>query len=122
MIFLDSLRSRANDWRMEAAGWRRRGYESQARVSESYAQDLEELLRELELEELTLKQAAKESGLSYDTLQRKVSSGEIPNAGRKHAPLVRRCDLPHLQLEASPVRLMTGEPDIAEEVLRGRLR
>jgi hypothetical protein len=43
---------------------------------------------------LTLRQAARESGYSADHLGRLVKTGAIPNAGRPHAPRIRRRDLP----------------------------
>ena len=98
----------------------RRGLEREAWMVRSFATDLEQRLREWELEELTLEQAATELGLKYDTVQRRVACGELPNAGRKGAPRVLRCDLygggssaPHLVTES-------GEPDIASEVLASR--
>lgn len=45
-------------------------------------------------EELTLQESVEESGYSYSTLQRKVASGEIPNAGTKGAPRIKRKHLP----------------------------
>lgn len=45
-------------------------------------------------EALTLEQAAAESGLSAETLRKKVARGDLPNAGRRHAPRVKRGDLP----------------------------
>ncbi len=117
---LDPFRSLAAGWREEAALLERRGLEREARMVESFASDLEQRLREWELQELTLEQAATELGLKYDTVQRRVACGELPNAGRKGAPLVRRCDL--FGGASSTPRLVTesGEPDIASEVLAGR--
>ena len=43
---------------------------------------------------LTLREAARESGFSADHLGRLVREGRIPNAGRLHAPRIRRADLP----------------------------
>ena len=80
-------------WRDEAALFRRRGLNEAADVAESYAADLEATVREYRLTALTLTEAATESGLKYDTIQGKVSSGEIPNVGRRGSPRVRRCDL-----------------------------
>ena len=54
---------------------------------------VEAALREYRLATLTLTEAASETGLKYDTIQGKVASGEIPNAGRPGSPRVRRCDL-----------------------------
>ncbi len=80
-------------WREEAALFRRRGLHRAADVAESYAADLEAAVREHRLATLTLTEAATETGLKYDTIQGKVASGEIPNAGRPGSPRVRRCDL-----------------------------
>lgn len=90
---LADLRSLADRWRAEAALLRRRGAHGSADTLESAAEDLEDRLREWRLELLTLEQAAREAGLAYDTLQRKVAGGEIANAGEKGSPRVRRCDL-----------------------------
>jgi hypothetical protein len=43
---------------------------------------------------LTLAEAASESGYSVDRLGREIARSKIPNAGRLHAPRVRRSDLP----------------------------
>ena len=80
-------------WRDEAALLRRRGLNQAADLLESCAADLEGDVREYKLTALTLTEAAAESGLRYDTIQGKVASGEIPNAGRHGSPRVRRCDL-----------------------------
>ena len=81
-----------DSWRKEAELFRRRGLNEAADVAESYAAELETVLREYRLAELTLTEAAAEAGLKYDTIQGKVASGEIPNAGRPGSPRVRRCD------------------------------
>ena len=83
----------AESWREEAALFRRRGLTQAADLAESYAAELEAVLREYRLAALTLKEAATETGLKYDTIQGKVASGEIPNVGRRGSPRVRRCDL-----------------------------
>ncbi len=80
-------------WREEAALFRRRGLNQAADLTESHAADLEAAVREYRLATLTLTEAATETGLRYDTIQGKVASGEIPNAGRPGSPRVRRCDL-----------------------------
>ena len=83
----------AQSWREEAALFRRRGLNQAADVAESYAAELDAFVREYRLATLTLTEAATETGLKYDTIQGKVASGEIPNAGRPGSPRVRRCDL-----------------------------
>ena len=50
--------------------------------------------RDFQGEELSLKEAAEESGYSEAHMQRLIAEGSIPNAGRKHKPKVRRGDLP----------------------------
>ncbi len=85
---------------------------------ESCAQDLDERFRQWQLEELTLGRAAEESGYSYSTLQQKVNRGEIPNAGRKGRPLIRRCDLPVVQTRRR--QNVMEEPDLAARVLQER--
>lgn len=116
---LTGLRALADRWRKDADLLRRRGAPRQADALESAAEELSERLREWSLELLTLEQAAAEAGLSYDTVQRKVG-GELPNAGEKGRPRVRRCDL-HPWLEApEPRRHEDPVDDLAERVLRSR--
>ncbi|MDB4890458.1 MAG: hypothetical protein JWL61_2313 [Gemmatimonadetes bacterium] len=38
--------------------------------------------------------AVRESGYSADRLRHKIAAQEIPNAGRKGSPKIRRADLP----------------------------
>jgi hypothetical protein len=119
---LDPFRALAAGWRKEAAMLERLGLAREARMVQTFASDLEQRLREWELQELTLEQAAGETGLKYDTVQRKIASGELPNAGRKGAPLVRRCDLYGGGSSAPQLVTESGEPDIAAEVLLARGR
>jgi hypothetical protein len=81
-------------WRERAAEMRRYGAEPQAVTLDAVAAELEAALRAEADEELTLAEAAAESGYSSERLRRKVADGEIPNAGRKGAPRIRRGDLP----------------------------
>ena len=67
----------------------------------------EDVLREADQwlnEPLTLREAAETSGYSYASLQSLVRSGELPNAGEKGRPRVRRRDLPRR------LRVMTAAP------------
>lgn len=118
-MMLDPIRDLAIGWRSESEVLRRRGAPGSAEVLNGCADELDERLDEWWLEELTIEEAAKETGLAYDTVQRKVASGEWPNVRRKGAPRVRRRDVLPGSPEPGP-RLVTGEPDIAEEVLRAR--
>lgn len=117
---LTDLRALAETWQGEADLLRRRGAPRQADALESAAEELEDRLREWSLELLSLEEAAREAGLAYDTVQRKVADGELPNAGEKGAPRVRRADL-HPWLDA-PTPQLHGDPvdELAERTLRAR--
>jgi hypothetical protein len=58
------------------------------------AGELEQALREAADAELTLGEAARESGYSDRRLRELIADGSIPQAGRKGAPRIRRGDLP----------------------------
>lgn len=74
---------------------------------------------ERKLDELTLTEAAEYSGLSYSTIQRKIASGKLRNVGEKNRPRIYRGDLPK---RSEPVPTTeTGEPDLAEMILRSRM-
>lgn len=104
-------------WRAEADAYKRDGVPGHAALLRRVAEELEAAWREHELEALTLEQAAEESGYSYSALQKKIASGELPNAGSKHRPRVRRRDLPKKGARGG-LQLVTGEPDLAGERLR----
>jgi len=118
-VDLSPLHSLADQWTTEADVLRRRGAPRQAEALESAAAELEDQLREWWLETLTLQKAAEESGLSYGAVQKRVSRGELPNAGKEGAPRVRRCDL----FDDPPgpeLRTAEGEPDVAGEIMANR--
>lgn len=58
-------------------------------------------------EALTLGEASRESGVPAETLRKQIASGRVPNAGRKHAPRVRRADLPRRTPKVSSVDVDT---------------
>lgn len=116
---VDAIRELVTSWRDEAQLFRRRGMEERATMAESYASDLEERLKSWWQEPLTLRQAAEESGYSYDHLQHLVSDGGLPNSGRDGAPRVRRCDLPR---KPSPSSLKSVEGDLADQALAAELQ
>jgi len=102
-------------WRAAAVELRHWGAELQATVLEQCAAELEAYERECALEQLTLEQAAAESGYSYSQLQKLVGSGALTNVGEPHKPRVRRGDLPR-----KPGRVAhEGEPDLAA-LVQGR--
>jgi len=65
-----------------------------ASIARRHADDLDAALLAVADEGLDLATAAKESGYSVDRLRHMVSDGDIPNAGRKGSPRIRRGDLP----------------------------
>lgn len=101
-------------WREEAAILRRRKATDLAELLEDCATELEAEERERALEALTLEQAVSESGYTYSALQKMLAEGELPNAGKKGKPLVRRGDLPR-----KARRALT--PDLANAVIAGRI-
>lgn len=90
----DVLASLPADWREQAATLRDVGAEPNAKTLEWAAMQLENALRTAADSLLSLQEAAGESGYAVDTLRHKIAANSIPNAGRKHAPLIRRGDLP----------------------------
>ena len=106
----------AAQWREEAETLRRRGATAQAVVLESCADELVIVLRERDLEALSLQGASEESGYSYSALQKMVADGKLPNVGDKNRPRVRRGDLPR---KAGRLNKPTheGEPDLVGQIL-----
>jgi len=91
---LSPLRDLADRWREEAELYERDGALVRAgTLLRRMASELTQALDRWWLEELTLEQAAEEKGRSYDTIQRRVATGDLPNVGRKHRPRIRRADL-----------------------------
>lgn len=84
----------ATRWRGEAEILRRRGAAIQADLLEGCAEELLAAASEWDARVLSLDEAAAESGYSLEHLGRLLRQGRLPNAGRKHAPRIRRQDLP----------------------------
>ena len=89
-----SLDGLAAQWREEVETLQRRGATAQAVLLESCADELATVLRQRNLEALTIQQASEESGYSYSGLQKMVADGKLPNVGDRNRPRVRRGDLP----------------------------
>jgi hypothetical protein len=94
-------------WRDRAASLRRYAPEV-ANALEDVAGELEARLRETEADLLTLQAAARESGHSADHLGRLILAGKLENHGRKHAPKVRRGDLPRKAARRPGLALQPG--------------
>lgn len=81
-------------WREQAELLDQYGASDLAKTCRLHADELEQSLTARADEQLTLSQAADESGYSSDRLRHMLSEGLIPNVGRKHAPRILRRDLP----------------------------
>ncbi|HEX6814198.1 MAG TPA: hypothetical protein VF102_00885 [Gemmatimonadaceae bacterium] len=106
-------------WRQRADVLRRHGAAEAAATAETLAEELADALRAALSEALSLDDASRESGYSVDYLSRRIRKGFIPNAGRKHAPAIRRSDLPR-KASAEPLPLhapsATSRAQIAQSV------
>ena len=81
-------------WRERAAYLQQFGDPQSARLWQLAAVELEHALKAVGDETLTLVEAAALSGYSVDHLGWLVKKGKLANHGRKHAPRIRRADLP----------------------------
>lgn len=81
-------------WRAQAATLRAYGAEPQAVAVERCVAELEAALAADADATLTLAEAVVASGVPERTLRAMLADGRVPNAGRKHKPLIRRADLP----------------------------
>ena len=97
------LASLLPQWRERAAFLQQYGDPTSARLWQLAAVELEQALKAHADETLTLTEAAAISGYSPDHLGWLVKHGKLPNYGRKHAPRVRRGDLP-IKSPAKPGR------------------
>ena len=111
----DRLRELAEGWRADAAVLRKRGAPVQAEALESCVADHEQAVQQWQNEELTLHQAAEESGYSYSALQQMKDL----HVGTSGSPRLRRCDLPRRPGRSNP-RLANGPPDLADEILAAK--
>ena len=93
----NSLSDLAARWLQEADLLDRYGCSSVAEMCRMHADELEAAWQEWELEELTITEAARESGYSPEQLRKLVRNGEIPDLrppGSQGPIRIRRCDLP----------------------------
>ena len=89
-----TLRELASRWEQEAELLDGYGATEASAAARRHAHELTEAIRTAEDQELTLAEAAHESGYSRRRIRELVASGAIPNLGRKGAPRIRRRDLP----------------------------
>lgn len=119
---VDVVLGLAERWRARSEELRQLAALGQAATFTAAASELEALVASSGDDLLTLVEAASISGYSADHLGREVKERRIPNSGRKHAPRIRRSDLPikptHLRLSpASPSLTLTRQ--IARSVVNG---
>lgn len=82
-------------WLREATSLRERYADFRlASLAEAHARELREAVEQRNGSELTLQQAAAESGYSTAHLRHLIASGELLNVGRRGRPRVRRGALP----------------------------
>ena len=93
----DLLEALPGQWREEADLLRRRGAAPLAICMESMAVDLESRIRQWLEQDLSIQEAAEESGYSEDHLRRLVRNEVLPDnrpPGSEGEIRIRRCDLP----------------------------
>jgi len=80
-------------WQQRAEYLHQYGDPNSARLWHTARIELERALEAFGAEALTLADAAKVSGYSPDYIRQQIAAGDLPNAGRKNAPRIRRADL-----------------------------
>jgi len=112
------LGSLAASWRARAEELRQWGAEGPAKALERAAAELEASLRAGADEALTLEAASKESGYSADHLGRLVRQGKLANVGAKHAPRVRRAELPTKRARRPALTIVTPDGSLPDAIAR----
>jgi len=102
-------------WRQEADLYEKRGLKELAAITRSFATDFEVWTKKYDEEELTLDQAAKESGFTKDHLFRLIHDDKVKHVGEPRAPRIRREDLPR-----NPGYRFLPDPDPVGDASRGR--
>src|SRR5436190_24273195 len=80
-------------WQQRADFLHQYGDPNSARIWRTAAVELERALEAFGAETLTVDEAAKVTGYTPDYIRKQIAAGDLPNAGRKNAPRVRRADL-----------------------------
>lgn len=113
-----TLAKLADRWEADAGTLERYHATNEAQVARRLAGELREALAAAEGEVLTLSEAAAESGYGVDHLRHLVAAGELPNAGRKGAPRIRRGDLPRKAGKRGARRALVGTYDPNADALQ----
>lgn len=104
----------ASRWRAEAHAYDRDGVAAHASLLRRVASELDAAWRAYAAEELSVAQAAAESGYSSDHLRELVRSGKLSGErapGARTRIRIRRCDLPRKPTQAAA-------PSAAEDLMR----
>lgn len=118
---MDPLATLAARWRDEADTLRAYGADRLATATERHAEEVEVALRRWWQEELTVADAAQESGYSAERLRELVREGKIPDPrpeGSRAEIRIRRCDLP--RKPASGQETVSAVDRLHEKLSRGR--
>jgi hypothetical protein len=113
-------------WTNEAEAMRQRGVlVNGALLLEEILRDFDAVTRGRANDLLTLADAAVESGYAAEYLGALIRKGQIQNAGRPHAPRIRRQDLPRkpsrlLDPPASPKLVGATPRQIARAIIRSK--
>ena len=102
-------------WRASAEELKRYGADAQARALEEAAEQLEAAIVDRDDAELTLQEAATESGYSAKHLGRLLAEGQLANRGKVHAPRIRRGDLPR---KVTPLRPPPATRTVRAQIAR----
>jgi hypothetical protein len=112
-----------NAWRADAETLAKYGAAEGAATLRRCVEQLEQAMTGEAMEPLNLQQAARESGYTPDHLGELVRQGQIPNAGRRRSPRIRRQDLPRKPPAGHPPLGRNGELQQAlEEAAAARYR
>jgi len=107
-------------WAQRLTEWRRFGVSvNGAAIAEEVLADVDQLERDAQLGNVTLKEAHLIGGYSVDRLQKLVASGALENVGRRHRPRIRRAEVPIKPGHSSAA--LPSEPDATQFVNRRRI-
>lgn len=112
------LQSLIDRWVSEAHILRTRYADQRlAALTEAHASELADALKQRDAEALCLADASRESGYSIPHLRHLISTGEIPNVGRRGRPRISRGSLPQKQSpQYVAERSRSGGADVASLV------
>lgn len=117
------VRALEGEWRATAETLKAHGAKSRAKLVQHLSDRLLEAACRSTEEVLTLAEAAAESGYTAAHLGKLIAKREIPNAGKKRSPRLRRSDLPKKPKLAAvtPRRQLhrTSRHQVARSLLHG---